>query len=83
VVNDKKKQERQCIYKSSIEARSRDHCCRAEAVSITHSQCVSVAVVMKHAKCMHRIILPSVACLFLQYFSTLSKKDTIFGEKNY
>jgi len=29
-------------------------------VTITHSQCVSVALVIQHAKHMHHIILPSV-----------------------
>jgi len=30
---------------------------------------------------MRRIILPSVACMALQYFSTLFKKYMIFGKK--
>jgi hypothetical protein len=35
---------------------------------------VSVAFVIRHAKRMRRIILPSVACLVVPYFSTLSHK---------
>ena len=36
--------------------------------------CVSVALVIHHAKRMRRIILLSVACLALLHFSTLSHK---------
>jgi hypothetical protein len=43
--------------------------------------CVSVALVIQHAKRMCPIILSSVACLALQYFSTLSHKRQDFREK--
>jgi hypothetical protein len=33
-----RRQERQCTYKRNIEARSRNHCCRGKAISITHSE---------------------------------------------
>jgi hypothetical protein len=39
-----------------------------------YSECVSVALVMQHAKRMRRIILSSVACLAVPYFSILSHK---------
>jgi len=42
-------------------------------MSITYSECVFVALVSQHA--------PSVACLALQYFSTLSHKWDDFREK--
>jgi hypothetical protein len=32
----------QPTYKRNNEARSRDHCCRGKATSVTHSECVSV-----------------------------------------
>jgi len=41
---------------------------------ITYSEWVSVALVTKQPKCMSRVILSSVACPVLQYFSKLSHK---------
>jgi hypothetical protein len=75
------KQDRQCKYKRNTEARSRNHCCRGKAISITYSECVSVALVIQHAKRMLRIILPSVACLALQYFSTSHKRHDFQKKK--
>jgi hypothetical protein len=60
-------QDRQCTYKDKIHARSRNHCCRGKAIStVLHilSVCLWPSV----------IILLSVACLALLYFSTLSHK---------
>jgi hypothetical protein len=69
-----KQQDKQFTYKRKIEARSRNHCCRGKARSITYAECVSVALVIQHAKRMRRIILSSVACLAVPYLSTLSHK---------
>jgi hypothetical protein len=67
-------QDRQCMYKRNIETRSCNYCCLGEAISVTYSECVSVALVIQHTKSMRRIILSSVACLALLYFSTLAHK---------
>jgi hypothetical protein len=56
-------QNRECTYTPNIEARSRNSCCRGKAISITYSECVSVALDIQHAKRMRRIILSYVVCL--------------------
>jgi len=63
---------RQCKYRRDIQARPRNHCYRLKARSITCSECMSVALVNQHIKYMHRIVLSFVACLVLQYISTLT-----------
>jgi hypothetical protein len=68
-------------YKRNTEARSRNHCCRGKDISITYSECVFAALVIQHAMRMRRVILLSVACSALQYFSTLSHKRHGFRNK--
>jgi hypothetical protein len=62
-------------------APSRNHWCRGKAISITYSECVSVTLVIQHAKRMRRIILSSVAYLVLPHFSTLSHKRYYYRKK--
>ena len=69
------------MYKGKSEVFSCNHCCYAEAISITCIKwlwlCVCVAEVTQHA-----LHMPSVTRLALPYFSPLSHKGTIFfGEK--
>ena len=73
--------DRQCKYKSNSEGRSCNHCCSGKVISITHSAHAFVALGVQHAKRMRRIILSSVACPALQYFSTLSHELHDYFEK--
>jgi hypothetical protein len=68
-------QERQCTYNATLR-HIRVPNVSAES-SITHSECVSVALRIQHAKHTRRIILATVACLASPYFPTLSA--IIFG----
>jgi len=71
----------QRTYKGDHDARSRNDCFRGKAISVTHSECVSVALFIQHAKRMRHVILSSVAFLTVPYLTTLSHKGTTFGEK--
>jgi hypothetical protein len=58
-----------------------NHCCPGRAKSVACFECVSVALLIKNATRMHRIILSSVAWLALSYFCTLSRKRHDFRKK--
>jgi len=60
--------------KRNTEVCSQLNCCCAKETNITYSDCVSVVLIIKHAKCMNYIILSPVACPPVPYFSTLSHK---------
>jgi fluoride ion exporter CrcB/FEX len=67
--------------KRNTEARSRNHRCCEKGNNYAYYGCVSVAIVIQHAKRMRRIILSSMACPALQTFSTLSHERRDFREK--
>ena len=50
-----------------------------KAISITYSECVFVALVIRHAMCMRHIDICGLPGL--QYFSTLSHKRRDFSKK--
>jgi hypothetical protein len=52
---------RQSIYVRENAARYRNHCWLGRAMSITDSECVSIALFNQYAKRMRRITLTSVA----------------------
>ena len=64
--------------------RSCNRCCSGKTISIKYSECVFVALVTQHASRIHSIIVTSVACLTLQYFSILSHTQQDFrgGKKS-
>jgi len=62
----------QSTYEGNIEARSRNHCCCEKAISITYSECVSVAFVIQPAMRMRAVLychlrLSGSAVLFPHY----------------
>jgi len=56
--------------------------CSGKTIIITYSECMPAALVIQDAMRMCRMILLYVACLTLQYFSTLSHKRHDLREKN-
>jgi hypothetical protein len=58
-----------------------NHWRRGKAIIITYSECVTVALVIQHKWRRRRIILSSLACPALVYFSTLFHKRPDFGKK--
>ena len=68
------------IYNVTLN-RDRVNTVAGKVASITHSGCVSVALIIQHAKRMRGIILSPVPRPAVQYFSALSHKRNDFLKK--
>jgi hypothetical protein len=64
-----------------IQAPSLNNCNLGKAISITHSECVSVALIIQYAVRVRGIVLFPVASLVLSYFSHYLINDKVFGKK--
>jgi hypothetical protein len=62
------------VVQCNNKALASNYCYRGKAISILYSECVSVALVTQHAVRMRHIILSSVICPAVPYFSTFSYK---------
>jgi len=71
------------IYKVNIKAHSRKHYYRGQAISITYSESVFVAIATQYARRMSRIILIFVTWSAVLYFFTYLTKGHDFIEKGY
>ena len=68
-----RKETRQAMHvKHKSEARSRYRFCLGKAISITYSECVFVALVIRLANRVSRIILSSLSCLALIFLHIVS-----------
>jgi hypothetical protein len=75
------KQDRKSDYKRKKGARSRKRFYGGKAMSITYSECVSVALVIQHAQRMRHIFLLYVACLASLYFFHIVSQTARLSEK--
>jgi len=68
------KQERQCMHNVTLRRVRIPTVVVKKVVNIKYYECVSVALLIQHAKRMRSIMLSFVPCLGLPYLSTLSHK---------
>jgi hypothetical protein len=62
-------------YKRKNEERSRGHFCRGKAISITYSECVSMALFIQNAKRMRRVVLSFVPVRLYHIFPHSHKRQ--------
>jgi hypothetical protein len=76
------KEDRKWIVSRNVEVLSPKNYYRGNAIGITYYECAFLALGIQHAMHMRRVILWSVACPNLQYFSILYHKRHNFRQKN-
>jgi len=84
--DDRTKQDKQCMYKGNIDARSRDRFCRGRVVITTLSElvCVWGGSYLSSMYCACAVLYCHLlACLAVQYFPTLSHIRHGFREKKF
>ena len=69
---------KQPTYKRNIETRSYNFCYRGKEISITHAECVFVALGCLHAMRMRQIVICGLPLLY-NIFPRCFKKGTILG----
>jgi hypothetical protein len=78
-----KTSQRRCTY--NIRARSRNHCCRGQAVSITYSECVSI-LCPKHPACKSHHFCAVLYChpwsVWLYHICHILSQMARFSDKN-
>jgi hypothetical protein len=73
-------QDRQCACERNNEGRSRNHCSRGKALSITHAVYMSVALGIQLAEILRAITMSSASCPAVPHFSALSHKRNDVGK---
>jgi hypothetical protein len=70
-----------CTYNCNIEPHSRNQCFHVKAISITRSECVFVALVIRRVESMRRIVLPLYPVRLYNIFPHYLMQGAIFGKE--